>query len=123
MRIRLQTAEHPFGTIKAWMGAIRFRPRTLEKVSAEMSLHVLAYNLKRMIAVLGVHPLIQAMGGGLSPSVRKSKPPANPSRFRAAPHRLLNIAFSPRPRSNATICWVRAQGQRKLAADRVGFEP
>src|SRR5262252_4638170 len=42
MRIRRQTAEHPFGTIKAWMGATHFRLRTLEKVSAEMSLHVLA---------------------------------------------------------------------------------
>jgi hypothetical protein len=61
MRIRRQSAEHPFGTIKAWMGATHFRLRTLEKVSAEMSLHVLAYNLKRMIAILGVQPLIQAM--------------------------------------------------------------
>jgi hypothetical protein len=41
MRIRRQTAEHPFGTIKVWMGATHFRLRTLEKVSAEMSLHVL----------------------------------------------------------------------------------
>jgi hypothetical protein len=61
MRIRRQTAEHPFGTIKAWMGAAHFRRRTLEKVRTEMSLHVLAYNLKRMIAILGVQPLIQAM--------------------------------------------------------------
>jgi hypothetical protein len=61
MRIRRQTAEHPFGTIKAWMGATHFRLRTLGKVSAEMSLHVLAYNLKRMIAILGVQPLILAI--------------------------------------------------------------
>jgi transposase len=61
MRIRRQTVEHPFGTIKAWMGATHFRLRTLEKVRTEMSLHVLAYNLKRMIATLGVQPLIQAM--------------------------------------------------------------
>ena len=61
MRIRRQTAEHPFGTIKAWMGATHFRLRTLEKVRTEMSLHVLAYNLKRTIAILGVQPLIQAM--------------------------------------------------------------
>ena len=61
MRIRRQTAEHPFGTIKAWMGATHFRLRTLEKVGTEMSLHVLAYNLKRMIAILGAPPLIQAM--------------------------------------------------------------
>jgi hypothetical protein len=61
MRVRRQTAEHPFGTIKAWMGATHFRLRTLEKVRTEMSLHVLAYNLKRMIAILGVQPLIQAI--------------------------------------------------------------
>ena len=61
MRIRRQTAEHPFGTIKAWMGATHFLTRTLEKVRTEMSLHVLAYNLKRVIDILGVQPLIQAM--------------------------------------------------------------
>jgi transposase len=53
MRIRRQTAEHPFGTIKAWMGATHFRLRPLEKVRTEMSLHVLAYHLKRTIAILG----------------------------------------------------------------------
>jgi hypothetical protein len=61
MRMRRQTVEHPFGTIKAWMGATHFRLRTLERVGTEMSLHVLAYNLKRMIAILGTQPLIQAM--------------------------------------------------------------
>jgi len=61
MRIRRATVEHAFGTLKAWMGATHFKTRTLEKVRTEMSLHVLAYNLKRMIAILGVGPLIQAM--------------------------------------------------------------
>ena len=61
MRIRRQTAEHPFGTIKAWMGATHFLTRTLEKVRTEMSLHVLAYNLKRVIAILGAPPTIQAI--------------------------------------------------------------
>jgi arsenate reductase-like glutaredoxin family protein len=61
MRIRRQTAEHPFGTIKAWMGATHFLTRTLEKVRTEMSLHVLAYNLKRVIAILGVQPTILAI--------------------------------------------------------------
>jgi transposase len=61
MRIRRQTAEHPFGTIKAWMGATHFLTRTLKKVRTEMSLHVLAYNLKRVIAILGVQLTIQAM--------------------------------------------------------------
>jgi transposase len=59
MRIRRATVEHPFGTIKAWMGATHFRTTTLNKVRTEMSLHVLAYNLKRVIAILGVGPLIQ----------------------------------------------------------------
>ena len=61
MRIRRATVEHPFGTLKAWMGATHFRTRTLEKVKTEMSLHVLAYNLKRVIAILGPQPLIEAM--------------------------------------------------------------
>jgi len=61
MRIRRQTAEHPFGTIKAWMGATHFLTRTLEKVRTEMSLHVPAYNLKRVIAIFGAPPTIQAM--------------------------------------------------------------
>jgi transposase len=52
MRIRRQTVEHPFGTIKAWMGSTHFLTRTLKRVSTEMSLHVLAYNLKRVIAIL-----------------------------------------------------------------------
>jgi transposase len=61
MRVRRATVEHTFGTLKAWMGATHFKTRTLEKVKTEMSLHVLAYNLKRMIAIMGVGPLIQAM--------------------------------------------------------------
>jgi transposase len=61
MRVRRATVEHAFGTLKAWMGATHFKTQTLEKVRTEMSLHVLAYNLKRMIAIMGVGPLIQAM--------------------------------------------------------------
>ncbi len=61
MRIRRATAEHPFGTLKAWMGATHFKMRTLDKVKTEMSLHVLAYNLKRVIAILGVRPLMEAI--------------------------------------------------------------
>jgi transposase len=61
MRVRRATVEHPFGTLKAWMGATHFRTRTLEKVKTEMSLHVLAYNLKRVIQILGVAPLMEAM--------------------------------------------------------------
>ena len=61
MGVRRQTVEHPFGTLKAWMGATHFLTRTLDKVRTEMSLHVLAYNLKRMITIFGVEPLIAAI--------------------------------------------------------------
>lgn len=61
MRIRRQTVEHPFGTIKAWMGSTHFLTKTINRVSTEMSLHVLAYNIKRLINILGVGRLIQVM--------------------------------------------------------------
>jgi transposase len=61
MTIRRQTVEHPFGTIKAWMGSTHFLTRTLEKVKTEMSLQVLAYNIKRMINIFGVKPLMKAI--------------------------------------------------------------
>jgi len=61
MRVRRQTLEHPFGTLKSWMGSTHFQMKTLKNVSTEMSLHVLAYNMKRAMAILGVRPLIQAM--------------------------------------------------------------
>ena len=61
MRMRRQTAEHPFWTIKAWMGSAHFLTKMLERVSTEMSLHVLAYNLKRVMSLLGVAPLIEAI--------------------------------------------------------------
>ena len=61
MRVRKQTVEHPFGTLKAWMGSTHFQTKTLGRVSTEMSLHVLAYNLKRMMKIIGVGPLIQEM--------------------------------------------------------------
>lgn len=53
MRIRRQTVEHPFGTLKAWMGSTHFLTKTLGKVSTEMSLHVLAYNMKRVMKLIG----------------------------------------------------------------------
>jgi hypothetical protein len=52
---------NPFGTIKAWMGATHLLTKTLRQVSTEMSLHVLAYNLKRVMKVLGIVPLMKAM--------------------------------------------------------------
>jgi hypothetical protein len=59
-RIRRQTVEHAFGTLKMWMGATHFLTKTIEKVSTEMSLHVLAYNMKRMLAIHGTLGLIKA---------------------------------------------------------------
>jgi len=61
MAARRNTVEHPFGTIKTWMGYTHFQMKTLERVSTEMSLHVLAYNLKRVIKILGTGALIEAM--------------------------------------------------------------
>ncbi len=61
MRIRRQTVEHPFGTLKAWMGSTHFLTKTLDRVSTEMSLHVLAYNLKRVMNLLGTTALMEAM--------------------------------------------------------------
>ena len=61
MRVRRQTVEHPFGTLKAWRGSTHFLTRTLNTVSTEMSLHVLAYNMKRLIRILGAKPLMQAI--------------------------------------------------------------
>lgn len=63
MRVRRQTVEHPFGTLKSWMGATHFLTKTLKRVSTEMSLHVLAYNLKRVMMILGTGALMEAMKG------------------------------------------------------------
>lgn len=61
MRVRRQTAEHPFGTLKLWMGASHFLTRTLQRVRTEMSLHVLAYNLKRVMRILGIGGMLKAL--------------------------------------------------------------
>ncbi len=61
MRQRRETVEHPFGTIKSWMGSTHFQMRTLKRVATEMALHVLAYNLKRVMSILGIEPLIAAI--------------------------------------------------------------
>jgi hypothetical protein len=61
MAVRRSTAEHPFGTIKCWMGATHFLTKRLPKVSTEMSLNVLAYNMKRAMAIIGVAGLLEAM--------------------------------------------------------------
>ena len=61
MRIRRSTVEHPYGTIKAWMGSTHFLTKGLERVKTEMSLHVLAYNLKRLMALLGIVGIMNAI--------------------------------------------------------------
>ena len=61
MKLRRQTVEHVFGTLKAWMGSNHCLTRTLPRGSTEMNLQVLAYNLKRAIKILGTGPLIMAM--------------------------------------------------------------
>jgi hypothetical protein len=61
MRRRRETVEHPFGTIKARMGATHFLTKTLPKVAAEMALSVLAYNLTRVMNIVGTKPLIAAI--------------------------------------------------------------
>jgi transposase len=61
MRQRRETVEHPFGTIKSWMGSTHFQMKTLKRIGTEMALHVLAYNLKRVMNILGIRPLIAAM--------------------------------------------------------------
>jgi transposase len=61
MRQRRETVEHPFGTIKARMGATHFLMKTLPRVAAEMALHVLAYNLTRVMNIVGVKPLLAAL--------------------------------------------------------------
>src|ERR1035438_10454038 len=61
MRTRRETVEHPFGTLKMRMGATHFLMKTLPKVATEMALHVLAYNLTRVMNIVGIKPLLAAM--------------------------------------------------------------
>jgi hypothetical protein len=61
MRIRRATIEHPYGTLKAWMGSTHFLTKALDHVSTEMSLQVLAYNMKRVINLVGTKQLLEAI--------------------------------------------------------------
>jgi|TARA_B100001971_G_C18211006_1_gene550672 transposase len=61
MRQRRETVEHPFGTIKSWMGATHFLMRRLKNVRTEMALNVLAYNLRRVMNIIGIRPLMAAI--------------------------------------------------------------
>jgi len=61
MQVRRSTVEHPFGTIKNWMGATHFQMKRLKNVATEMALHVLAYNLTRVMNIIGVKALMRAI--------------------------------------------------------------
>jgi hypothetical protein len=61
MRIRRSTVEHTFGTFKLWMGSAHFLTRTLKRVATEMSLHVLAYNMKRVINIVKMEALLKGV--------------------------------------------------------------
>jgi transposase len=63
MRTRRATVEHPFGTLKSWMGSTHFQMKTLPRVSTEMSLHVLSYNMKRAINLLGTEKIVATIRG------------------------------------------------------------
>jgi Transposase DDE domain len=61
MRVRREAVEHPFGTLKMRMGATHFLMKRLPKVATEMALHVLAYNMTRVMNIIGVKPLLAAI--------------------------------------------------------------
>jgi hypothetical protein len=61
MRVRRQTVEHPFATLKMRMGATHFLMKRLKNVATEMALNVLGYNLTRVMSIVGVKPLLAAM--------------------------------------------------------------
>ena len=91
MIIRRQTVEHPFGTLKAWMGSTHFLTKTLEKVKTEMSSQVLAYNIKRMVNIFGVRPLMQA---SLAELVGRTRAPSLLLPIRGRDRQIKKITFS-----------------------------
>lgn len=72
MTVRRSTVEHPFGTIKCWMGATHFLCITLPKVATEMALNVLAYNMNRVMNIIGVDKLLEAIRAAMAPARSKS---------------------------------------------------
>jgi hypothetical protein len=61
MRVRRETVEHPFGTLKARLGTTPLLMKTLPKVASEVALSILGYNLTRVLNIFGVKPLLAAM--------------------------------------------------------------
>ena len=106
MGLRRQTVEHPFGTIKSWMGSTHFQIKKLKNVSTEMALHVLAYNMKRVMRILGGWRI-----DGGDPSMRRAAqanwsrlPNHNPPRFYTAWVKRVGFLMSP-------VCPVYPQHQ------------
>lgn len=66
MRQRRETVEHPFGTLKAWMGATHFQMKRLPNVCTEMALHVLSYSIKRVMKIIGIPALLEAIAAFLA---------------------------------------------------------
>jgi hypothetical protein len=62
IRARRTTVEHPFGTIKVRMGATQFLMKRLPRVATEMALHVLTYNLTRILNIVGTKSMMAAVG-------------------------------------------------------------
>jgi hypothetical protein len=97
MRQRRETVEHPFGTIKARMGATHFLMKTLPRVGSEMALHVLAYNLTRVMNIMGIQPLMAAMRAQPTPTLSSLK------RRPVVTLRHRRQAFWTQPRPKATL--------------------
>jgi hypothetical protein len=93
MTLRRRTVEHVFGRLKHWMGSTHFLTKTLAHVGTEMSLHVLACNLKRVIAILGMRRTMKAVrwwgGGPLYGASTMSRGPAG-LQIHSCPPRLLD---------------------------------
>jgi hypothetical protein len=71
MKIRRATVEHPYRTLKAWMGSTHFLTKTRDHLKTEMSLHVLAYNMKRVINLVGTKRLLEAIQSLRSPGINR----------------------------------------------------
>src|SRR5262249_7822962 len=84
MRVRRETVEHPFGTLKMRMGATHFLMKRLPKVATEMALHVLAYNLTRVMNLIGVRPLLAGHRAAGHPCCPKNPPTQIPRSGSAA---------------------------------------
>jgi hypothetical protein len=111
MRRRRETVEHPFGTIKARMGATHFLMKTLPRVAAEMALHVLAYNLTRVMNIMGARPLMAAMRA-LGSQIRVRLLLQNPKRRLESASGALPDRKSHQTRKNHCACQPREVATR-----------